>query len=40
VVAYVLVDGHYELSAEHTGTVTLDVASHPVALDLDALTTR
>jgi len=39
-VAYVLVDGHYECSAEYTGTVTLDVAGHPVTLDLDALATR
>lgn len=38
--AYVLVDGHYELSGEHTGTVTLDVAGHPVTLDLDALIPR
>ncbi len=38
--AYVLVDGHYELSGEYTGTVVLDVAGHPVSLDLDALTRR
>jgi Uma2 family endonuclease len=38
--AYVLVEDHYELSAEHTGAASLDVAGHPVALDLDALTTR
>lgn len=38
--AHVLVDGHYELSGEHTGTVTLAVAGHPVTLDLDALTRR
>ena len=38
--AYVLVDGHYELSAEHTGAITLDVAGHPVTLDLGTLTTR
>jgi hypothetical protein len=38
--AYTLVNGHYELSGEHTGTVTLEVAGHPVTLDLDALTTR
>ncbi len=38
--AYTLVDEHYELSGEHTGTVTLDVAGHPVTLDLDHLTTR
>ena len=38
--AYVLVDGHYELSGEHTGTAALDVAGHPVTLDLDALVRR
>lgn len=38
--AYVLVDGHYELSGEHTGTAGLDVAGHPVTLDLDALVRR
>jgi hypothetical protein len=38
--AYVPADGHYEVSAEHTGSVTLDVAGHPVTLDLDARTTR
>ncbi|MDQ4115963.1 MAG: Uma2 family endonuclease [Actinomycetota bacterium] len=38
--AYVLVDGDYELAAEATGTVDLDVAGHPVALDLAALTRR
>ncbi len=38
--AYTLVNGNYELSGEHTGTVTLDVDGHPVTLDLDALTTR
>ena len=38
--AYVLVDGTYELSGEHSGQVALDVAGHPVLLDLDALTRR
>lgn len=38
--AYVLVDGQYELSGEHTGTAALDVAGHPVTLDLDALVRR
>jgi Uma2 family endonuclease len=38
--AYALVEDHYELSAEHTGAATLDVAGHPVILDLDALTNR
>jgi Uma2 family endonuclease len=38
--AYVLVDGNYELSGEHTGTVALDVAGHPVSIDLPALTRR
>lgn len=38
--AYMLVDGHYELSGEYTGNVTLDVAGHPVTLDLGALTRR
>lgn len=38
--AYVLVEGAYELSAEHTGTAVLDVAGHPVTIDLDALTPR
>jgi Uma2 family endonuclease len=36
--AYVLVDGNYELSGEHTGTVALDGAGHPVSIDLPALT--
>ncbi|MGQ0575256.1 MAG: Uma2 family endonuclease [Pseudonocardia sp.] len=40
VLAYVLVDGFYELSGELTGPATLDVAGHRVALDLDALTRR
>ena len=38
--AYVLVDGDYELVAESGGTVALDVAGHPVQLDLPALTRR
>jgi Uma2 family endonuclease len=38
--AYVLVDGNYELSGEHTGATTLDVAGHPVSIDLPALTRR
>lgn len=38
--AYVLVDGHYELSGEFTGALILDVAGHPVGLDLPALTRR
>ncbi len=38
--AYVLVDGNYELSGEHTGAVTLDVSGHPVSLDLGSLTRR
>jgi Uma2 family endonuclease len=38
--AYLLVDGTYELSGEHTGKVTLDVAGHPVEIDLPALTRR
>ncbi len=38
--AYVLVDGNYELSGEHTGTVTIEVAGHPVSVDLPALTRR
>jgi Uma2 family endonuclease len=38
--AYVLVDGNYELSGEHTGAVGLDVAGHPVSIDLPALTRR
>ncbi len=37
---YVLVDGNYELSGEHTGTAALDVAGHPVSIDLPALTRR
>lgn len=38
--AYVLVDGDYELVAESSGTVDLEVAGHPVRLDLAALTRR
>jgi Uma2 family endonuclease len=38
--AYILVDANYELSGEHTGTATLDVAGHPVSVDLAALTRR
>lgn len=38
--AYVLVDGDYELSGEHTGTVALEVAGHALTVDLDALTRR
>ncbi len=38
--AYVLVDGDYELSGEHTGTADLDIAGHRVTVDLDALTRR
>lgn len=38
--AYVLVDGNYELSGEHTGTADLDVAGHRVGIDLHALTRR
>jgi len=38
--AYILVDGTYELSGEHTGAVDLDVAGHPVSIDLPALTRR
>ena len=34
--AYLLVDGGYELAAETTGSVTLDVTGHAVTLDLDA----
>ncbi|WP_219413580.1 Uma2 family endonuclease [Pseudonocardia nigra] len=38
--AHVLVDEAYELSGEHTGRATLEVAGHLVAVDLDALTRR
>jgi Uma2 family endonuclease len=38
--AYILVDGTYELSGEHTGAVTLDVAGHQVAIDLPTLVCR
>jgi Uma2 family endonuclease len=36
---YVLVDGNYELSGEHTGNA-LDIGGHPVSIDLPALTRR
>lgn len=38
--SYLLVDGDYELTGEHTGAVTLDVAGTPVPIDLAALTAR
>jgi Uma2 family endonuclease len=38
--AYVLVDGSYELSGEHTGAAALDVGGHPCSIDLPALTRR
>jgi Uma2 family endonuclease len=38
--AYRLVDGSYELSGEHTGVAALDVAGHPVSIDLAALARR
>jgi Uma2 family endonuclease len=38
--AYVLVEGTYELSGEHTGATTLDVAGHRVEIDLPALVRR
>jgi Uma2 family endonuclease len=38
--AYILVNGNYELSGEHTGKAALDVAGHPVSIDLPALTRR
>jgi Uma2 family endonuclease len=38
--AYILVDGNYELSGEHTGTTALDVAGHQISIDLPALTRR
>ncbi|WP_433284677.1 Uma2 family endonuclease [Pseudonocardia sp. CA-142604] len=38
--AYVLVDGDYELSGEHTGIADLDVSGHRVTVDLAALTQR
>lgn len=38
--SYVLVSGHYALSGEYTATAALDVAGHPVTLDLAALTPR
>lgn len=38
--SYALVEGDYELSGEHTGRVELQVAGHPVRVNLDALTRR
>lgn len=38
--AYVLVDGNYELSGEHTGKADLDVAGNRIEIDLPALTRR
>lgn len=38
--AFVLVDGDYELAAEVSGAADLEVAGHPVHLDLAALTRR
>jgi hypothetical protein len=38
--ADVLVDGSYELSGEDAGVGSLDVAGHPVTIDLPALTRR
>jgi Uma2 family endonuclease len=38
--AYVLVDGSYELSGEFSRLAALDVAGHPVPIDLSALTRR
>ncbi|TCK27269.1 Uma2 family endonuclease [Pseudonocardia endophytica] len=38
--AYLLVDGDYELVAEATGSVDLDVTGHPVHIDVAALTRR
>jgi Uma2 family endonuclease len=38
--AYILVDGNYELSGEHTGAAALDIAGHPISIDLPALTRR
>lgn len=38
--AYVLVDGDYELVAESSGLVDLEVAGHPVHIDVSALTRR
>lgn len=38
--AYVLVDGAYELSGEHSGRARLEVAGHPVEVDLPALPRR
>lgn len=33
-----LIDGHYELVAEQSGTVTLDLAGTPITIDVAALT--
>lgn len=38
--SYVLVDGDYELSGEHTGKADLDVSGHRVTVDVAALTRR
>jgi Uma2 family endonuclease len=38
--AHVLVDGNYELSGEHIDKAALDVAGHPVSIDVPALTRR
>ncbi len=38
--AHVLVNRNYEVSAEHTGKDALDVAGHPVSVDLPASTRR
>lgn len=38
--SYTLAEDGYELSGEHSGRITLNVAEHPVTVDLDALTRR
>lgn len=38
--AYVLVDGSYELAGEYSGTSVVDVAGHPVTIDLGDLIDR
>jgi Uma2 family endonuclease len=38
--SYVLVDGDYELSGEHTGKADLDVSGHRVTVDPSALIPR
>ena len=38
--AFALVNGSYQLTGEHTGMATLDVAGHPVTIDLPMLTRR